>query len=52
MEIDGFAKVLFNCIEESMGLLTRNLPASASSFLLNYDRFHRNKGPAAVQDQR
>ncbi|XP_062173558.1 3beta-hydroxysteroid-dehydrogenase/decarboxylase isoform X3 [Alnus glutinosa] len=51
-EIDGFAKVLFNRIEESMGLLTRNLSASGSSFLLKCDRFHRNKVPAAVQHQR
>ncbi|KAE8076553.1 hypothetical protein FH972_015196 [Carpinus fangiana] len=52
MEIDEFTKVLFNLMEESMGLLTRNLPASASSFLLNNDRFHRNKGSAAVQHRR
>ncbi|GMY32571.1 3beta-hydroxysteroid-dehydrogenase/ decarboxylase isoform 3 [Fagus crenata] len=42
-EIDGFAKVLFNGMKESMELLTRNLPASASSFLRNYDGFHSLK---------
>jgi hypothetical protein len=52
MEIDEFTKVLFNLIEESMGLLTRNLPVSASSFLLNNDRFQRNKGSAALQHRR
>ncbi|KAM3750267.1 hypothetical protein ACB098_04G024200 [Castanea mollissima] len=51
-EIDGFAKVLFNSIKESMELLARNLPATASSFLRNYDRFHSNKETAVVKHQR
>ncbi|KAK4566607.1 hypothetical protein RGQ29_002751 [Quercus rubra] len=51
-EIDGFAKVLFKSIKESMELLARNLPATASSFLRNYDRFHGNKETAVVKHQR
>ncbi|KAF5465400.1 hypothetical protein F2P56_015413 [Juglans regia] len=47
-EIDGFVKVLFNSIKGSVGLLTRNLLASLSSFLRNYNSFLRNKGHAAL----